>query len=108
MQDIKLADPTAHRHYTGVSNEWILQNITWLKQSGKTYVFRIPLIPEITDTEENLRAISEIVGDSPVELLRYNPLAGAKYPTFGMTYPLSNRQNRNEDLTKYFQNATAT
>lgn len=108
MQDIKLADPGAHRRYTGVDNEQILRNVAWLKESGKQYVFRIPLIPDITDTEENLRAISDLVGDSPVELLRYNPLAGAKYPTFGMTYTLSDRQNREVDLTKYFQNATAT
>ena len=108
MQDIKFADPIAHRHYTGVDNAWILQNIAWLKESGKEYVFRIPLIPDVTDTEDNLRAISAIVGDSPVELLRYNQLAGAKYPTFGMTYSLSDRTNRDENFTKYFKNATAT
>ena len=108
MQDIKLADPVVHRHYTGVYNTWILQNVKWLRESGRKFIFRVPLIPDITDTAENLSAISDIVGDSPVELLRYNPLAGAKYPTFGMTYPLSDRQNRDEDLTKYFQNATAT
>ena len=106
MQDIKLADPTAHKYFTGVDNGWILENIAWLKQSGKTFVFRVPLIPDITDTEENLRAISAIAGDAPVELLRYNALAGAKYATFDMTYPLSDRANRDEDFTKYFANAT--
>ena len=106
MQDIKLADPTAHKHFTGVDNKWILENVAWLKQSGKTFVLRVPLIPGITDTEENLRAISVIAGDAPVELLRYNPLAGAKYATFGMSYPLSDRTNRDEDFTGYFANAT--
>ena len=69
-------------------------------------MLRVPLIPGITDTEENLRGISDIVGDAPVELLRYNPLAGAKYATFGMSYPLSDRTNRDEDFTGYFANAT--
>ena len=106
MQDIKLADPQLHRYYTGVSNDDILENIAYLKRCGKTFVFRIPLIPDITDTEDNLRAISTIVGNAPVELLRYNPLAGAKYSTFGMTYALSERQNREEDFTKFFSHAT--
>jgi pyruvate formate lyase activating enzyme len=105
MQDIKLADPTAHRHYTGVDNRRILDNIAWLKQSGKPFLLRVPLIPDITDTEENLHAIAAIAGDAPVELLRYNSLAGAKYETFGMTYPLSDRNNREEDYTRYFSNA---
>lgn len=105
MQDIKLADPAAHRHYTGVDNRRILDNIAWLKQSGKAFLLRVPLIPDITDTEDNLRAIAAIAGDAPVELLRYNSLAGAKYETFGMTYPLSDRKNSEEDYTRYFLNA---
>lgn len=105
LQDIKLADEKAHIHYTGVSNEKILKNIEWLKQSGKQFVFRVPLIPNITDTEENLRAIAEIVGDCREELMPYNPLAGAKYSMVDMEYSLSDEGNREEDFTKYFKNA---
>lgn len=104
MQDIKLADIRMHQKYTSVSNEMILRNIEYLKKSGKTFVFRIPLIPDITDTPENLRAISEIAEDFPVELLRYNTFAGAKYEMLDMTYPLSCEKNRNEDFTAYFRN----
>lgn len=105
MQDIKLADEKAHILYTGVSNKNILENVEWLKRSGKQFVFRIPLIPEITDTEENLRAISEIVEDCRVELMPYNSLAGAKYSMVGMEYTLPEKKNREEDFVKYFQNA---
>ena len=105
MQDIKLANPYLHRKYTGVSNEKILKNIEILKKSGKDFVFRVPLIPGITDTKENLESISKIVGDFETELLKYNDLAGAKYPTVGMEYSLGNIKNRDEDFTKYFKNA---
>lgn len=105
LQDIKLADADAHVKYTGVSNENILENIEWLKTSGKEFVFRIPLIPDITDTEENLMAISEIVGEHKVELMPYNPLAGAKYNMVDMEYSLDVEKNREEDFTKYFKNA---
>ena len=105
MQDIKLADTQTHVRYTGVSNARILENIAWLKASGKDFVFRVPLIPGITDTEENLRAISRIVGPFRTELLPYNSLAGAKYPMLGMEYSLPDGNNRCEDFAKFFENA---
>ena len=88
FMDIKIADPDTHKRYTGVDNRRILENAAWLKQSGIPHVFRTPLIPEITDTEENLRAISEIVGDSRWEKLPYNTLAGAKYKNVGREFML--------------------
>lgn len=105
MQDIKLADEALHIKYTGVSNKKILKNIEYLKSSGKEFVFRVPLIPGITDTAENLSAISRIVGNSPVELLKYNPLAGAKYEMLGMEYSLNCKKECYEDFTRYFNNA---
>ncbi len=105
MQDIKIADTKKHIEYTGVSNEKILKNIEYLKTSGKNFVFRVPLIPGITDTEENLTAISEIAGDCRTELLKYNGMAGAKYEMLGMKYPLGNINPNDRDLTAYFKNA---
>ena len=105
LQDVKLIDTEAHIKYTGVSNENILKNIKWLKESGKPFVLRVPLIPGITDTEENLKAIAELAGEHRVELMPYNELAGAKYPMVGMEYSLPEGKNRQEDFTKYFQNA---
>ena len=105
LQDIKLADEEQHKKYTGVSNRNILENIEWLKTCGKPFVFRVPLIPNITDTEENLKAIAEIVGECPVELMPYNPMAGAKYQMVDMEYSLSDEGNREKDFTKYFRNA---
>lgn len=93
-----------HIKYTGVSNEVILKNIEWLKRSGKEFVLRVPLIPDITDTEENLTELSRIAGDYPVELLPFNSLAGAKYKMLGMAYTLSDKTNCKKDYTFYFKN----
>lgn len=105
LQDIKLADPEQHKRHTGVDNRWILQNIDWLKQSGKPFVFRVPLIPDITDTPENLSAIAELAAEHPVELMPYNPVAGAKYPMVGMRYPHPDLATQSDDLTGFFKNA---
>lgn len=107
MMDLKLIDPALHRRYCGVDNEPILRNFELLRQSGKPYLVRVPLIPDITDTDENLRRIAAVVGDSPVELLPYNRMAGAKYPSVGKSFTdlIVREENREIDLN-IFQNAT--
>ena len=88
FMDLKLADSKKHKEYTGVGNELILKNFKILKESGKPFVVRTPLIPNITDTNENLKAIREIIGDAKHETLPYNQMAGAKYTMLGKVYPL--------------------
>ena len=88
IMDLKLADPEQHRHYTGVDNSRILRNFAWLRESGKPYLIRTPLIPGITDTSRNLQAIERIIGNSPWEKLPYNAMAGAKYAMLGWEYSL--------------------
>lgn len=90
IMDIKLADSSLHKKYTGVSNELILKNFELLKKSSKPYIIRTPLIPNITDTENNLRKIKDIIGNSKWETLPYNNLAGAKYKMLGMDFPMDN------------------
>lgn len=104
--DLKIADRDRHRKYTGVVNDSILKNAEILKKSGKPHTFRIPLIPGITDTADNLKGLSEIAGDSPVELLPYNRLAPAKYPSVGRVFTdLINPENQAEVDISIFRNA---
>lgn len=87
--DLKLADPTEHLKFTGVSNEKILRNFSTLAGSGKEFVVRIPLIPGVTDRDENIHGIVQILkscGVSYVELLPYNKMAGGKYSMLGRSY----------------------
>lgn len=88
--DLKLIDPDAHRHYTGVSNEPILRNLRPLSAMRVPFVIRVPMIPGVTDTDANLSAIAETIRDLPglvrVDLLPYNQAAGAKYESVGMKF----------------------
>ena len=86
--DIKLMDPEMHRKFCGVGNETILENLRWLMGTDKEVLFRVPIIPGITDTDENLASIADFIGNRPVELLPYNDMAGAKYSSVGREYPL--------------------
>ena len=90
IMDIKVVDNKLHKKYTGVSNKVILENLEYLKSSGKEYIIRIPIIPNVNDTMENIVAIANLLKDGGglqrVELLPYNKVAGAKYLGLGMKY----------------------
>lgn len=80
--DIKLADDKMHKKYTGVSNKRILENLSLLASGNSDFVIRVPLIPTVTDTKENIRGIAELLKQNGIdyaELLPYNKMAGAKY-----------------------------
>ncbi len=102
--DLKLADPEEHKKWTGVDNAPILANLAWMRQQSLPFILRVPLIPGITDTEENLSGLADIAGADPVELLAYNAMAGAKYPMIGMEWPLGERKAAPVELS-IFQNA---
>lgn len=97
--DIKIVDPVLHKQYTGSDNAPILKNLKTLKDSGKPFVARIPLIPGVNDTTENMEASARLIQDAPglvrAELLRYNQVAGAKYPMVGIPYnpPFDEKQS---------------
>lgn len=76
--DIKIADPRAHNKYIGKPNQRILKNFCRLIKEKRVEVRpRIPLVPGITATRENLSAIVGFLceaGADDVTLLPYNPM----------------------------------
>ena len=89
--DLKLGTPERHRAYTGQTNERIVENLVRLSHENTRLIVRIPVIPSVNDTEEELSAIAEILaslGDAvcEVELLKYNPLAEGKYRAVDSLY----------------------
>ena len=90
IMDIKIADPALHRKYIGADNAMILANLEQLKAMNKPFRIRVPLIPTVNDTHENMEATARLLENCPtlemVELLRYNKSAGAKYSGVGLTY----------------------
>lgn len=89
MYDLKLIDKEKAIKYTGKDNSLILKNFQILSDSGVPFVVRVPLIPGVTDTNENLTQIADIVEKSNaqrVELLPYNKMAGSKYKLVGLDF----------------------
>jgi len=86
--DLKLMDPVQHRYHTGLDNDQILRNLKMVVKMGNDIRIRIPVIPTITDSTENLDAVgkfvSKLTGPPLVTLLRYHPTAMEKYTRFGI------------------------
>lgn len=96
LYDLKLIDAAEHVEYTGISNELILENFVWLVNQDSKVVPRIPLIPGVTDTTDNLQRIAGFIsgleGIDEVSLLPYNTIAEDKFER----YQISNRLGRLE------------
>jgi len=86
LYDLKIIDDILHNKYTGVSNRRIHENLNRLIECKKEIELRIPLIPDITDTDNNLenliKFISELKCKNPVILLPYNSLNRDKLDRF--------------------------
>jgi pyruvate formate lyase activating enzyme len=79
--DIKIIDKEAHRNLCGQPNDVILDNFRKLHRAflngGIPILPRVPLIPGLTDTDENLTALSSFLRGQDarkIKLLQNNPL----------------------------------
>ncbi len=86
--DLKIIDEATHQKYTGMSNRLILENFERLCQNGNRVQVRIPMIPGITDTDDNLedtvRFIKPLSVITEIALLPYNRFGEDKWERFGM------------------------
>ncbi len=82
LYDIKLMDPEKHREYTGAGNEIILANLARLLRAGQRVWIRVPIIPGVNDTIEEMRRIRAFLTDNgypeKVELLPFHRMGESK------------------------------
>lgn len=92
--DLKHMDNERHRQWVGPANTLIHDNLQRIARSANSVniIVRIPLIPGVNDTDENLvataafcRALGKL---TEVELLPYHRLGMETYRNLDMDYPL--------------------
>ncbi len=96
--DLKEMDAGKHKRFTANSNRKILENLIHVSQYLNTHLFpeslwiRTPLIPNTTDTKENIKGIGQWIahhlGDQVKrwELCCFNNLCKDKYKRLGLTW----------------------
>jgi pyruvate formate lyase activating enzyme len=92
LYDLKLIDPVAHKKFTGKSNHNILQNLEMVAGSGVPVIIRIPLIPTINSSVENITATAKYVAGlktiKEINLLPYHRFGMGKYTMLDRKYKL--------------------
>ena len=91
--DVKLLDDEAHRRWTAVTNERILENLRRLGECDTEVIVRSPLIPGCNDGEGDVRSLARLCAELPhvraLELLPYHGLGEHKYQRLQRGYSLS-------------------
>jgi pyruvate formate lyase activating enzyme len=91
LYDIKHMEEEAHRRATRVSNRRILANARTIARRGVPLIIRLPLIPGINDSRQNVEATARFtleLGVQRLDLLPYHRLGASKYANLDRRYRL--------------------
>ena len=87
LYDIKSMDTEIHKKYIGVGNEQILENLAKLLRAKATVWVRMPVVPSVNDTPEEMEKIKAFFEENgypaKFELLPYHRLGEHKYRALG-------------------------
>jgi pyruvate formate lyase activating enzyme len=98
--DLKHMDDAAHRRLTGASNHLALSNLRRLAECKASVIARVPCIPGLNDSPENIAATASFArqaGLPTIHLLPYNTSAPAKYQWLGQAYGLDNLSTQSDE-----------
>lgn len=107
LYDIKLMNPQKHKQYTGADNTLIHENLRRLSALSKPVWIRVPVIPDVNDTAEEISAIADFLKQfdniRDITLMPYHTLGKSKYETLGLTCPYStSKQISNKSLNEFY------
>lgn len=114
LYDLKMMDTKMHKRWTNAYNEKILENVKVIASQKIKIIFRIPLIGQINDTEENITLTAQFVAELPgekrsVHLLPYHNIAQNKYNKLGkpgefedLKEPTKASQSRAIEIFSYY------
>jgi pyruvate formate lyase activating enzyme len=108
LHDLKVIDRDKHKKVTGQDNRLILENVERLSSLDTRVWIRIPFIPGVNDSSEDLLAFAEVISHlkhlEKVELMPYHSLGKDKYKRLGMVYPGEHIQEPSaEEVAKAYQ-----
>ena len=105
LLDVKQINPERHENLTGRSNAQTLKTAQWLEDNSRPFWLRYVLVPGISDSEEDIRALCRHFKDfrmlQRLEILPYHTLGVHKYETMGQEYKLKDtKTNTPEQLDR--------
>ncbi|RKL63223.1 glycyl-radical enzyme activating protein [Thermoanaerobacteraceae bacterium SP2] len=112
LYDLKHLDSAEHKRLTGVDNKLILENATKVVKKVKEMIIRVPLIPSLNDSKDNIMMLVDFVSTlekvKEIDLLPYHQLGVSKYNQIGQTYKLNEinppSKEKINDIKRYIEN----
>jgi len=113
LYDVKLADEKIHKKYTGEYAAPILNNLKQLSKLNANVNLRFPLIPDITDTDENIDWIITFLIKNTfyreIHFLPYHRTGEGKYEKLNkkyyLKYTLPPSEKRMAEVKKIFESS---
>lgn len=106
LYDIKCVDEKKHKQATGANNKKILSNLAALDEIAKEIIIRVPVIPGMNDTQEDMYAIGDLLKNlkkiSKVQLLPFHNMAESKYESMGMEYKAKDLSSPKKERMQQF------
>ena len=99
--DLKHADTNIHKKYTGMGNEEILRNLSYIGDQKKALIIRVPLIPGINDSPSNLIAVAKYALQNhalQIHLLPFHKIGEAKWEGLDYSYQLKGKSEPDSQL----------
>lgn len=96
ISDIKHMDTNVHRKHTGRENHLILENLKKLADLNKEIILRIPVIPGVNDSNDNIEKTADFILNEmggnvrTLQLLSFMRLGEEKYQSLGIPYKMEN------------------
>lgn len=106
ISDIKHMDTDLHKKYTGVHNNIILENLIFLSKQNKQLILRIPVIPNVNDGINNIKATADFILNELngkidcLQLLSFMRLGEEKYLSLGMPYKMQDMKINRKSFQK--------
>jgi pyruvate formate lyase activating enzyme len=104
LYDLKTLDVELHQRTTGVPLEGILANLRELARAGSRVRVRIPLIPGISDADENVDRAGELLRSLPgvddLSVLPYHASARNKHARFGLPWRMEHDEEIPEERVR--------
>jgi len=115
LYDLKCMNPEKHRRLTGADNARILENLLYLFGRKADVILRMPLIPGLNDTDEDLDGLCRFLKEHEgscryAEIMPYHTLGAGKARQLGNSEPFAQPAASAEDIlrwkTRFAQNET--
>ncbi len=88
LYDIKEMDTAKHKELTGVGNERIMENLLILMDMGSRIHIRMPLIPGVNDSDEELASLADFLAEHKgryelCQIMPYHSMGNTKAEALG-------------------------